>query len=152
MADEERLDPESAVKFFVGVSTAGIGFIVAGATFLQQHGFFQQPKSSQDGQLVLMGFASLICFAVSIFAGAAFYVDGMGKNLMGRAGAKERLYKTAQLCALSGVYGLFLLDFAGLLVLGGWLFLYYLTKATVGGLIIGGIAVAVVIMLKRARW
>jgi hypothetical protein len=107
MADE-RINAEASVKFFVGVSSAGIGFIFTATTFLQQHGFFQQsvqrglPKPPQHFLEVLFGFASLVIFVISVIVGGLFYECGTNKTYMGRAGAEERLYKLAERCAFFG--------------------------------------------------
>jgi hypothetical protein len=129
MADE-RINAEASVKFFVGVSSAGIGFIFTATTFLQQHGFFQQPVQRGPGGMpqppqhileVLFGFTSLVLFVISVSAGGIFYVCGTSKNYMGRAGAEERLYKLAERCAFFGFLGLWFMSIAALVLLGSQL-------------------------------
>ena len=98
---------EDAVKFFVGLSSAGFAFVGVVAAVVSRKEF-EYVLTSKRLQIPTLAFWSALFFGASVLSGCVFYL--MGTLL--REKSQGCLVHAARLCASFGTLGVFFLFLA----------------------------------------
>jgi hypothetical protein len=99
---------EDAVKFFVGLSSAGFGFIGIVAAVVVSRKEFEYILTSKHLHIPTLAFYSALFFAACVLAGCVFYLEG---TLATEKGQRCPIH-AARLCACLGTLGVVFLFLA----------------------------------------
>lgn len=109
MMESESISPESIVKFFIGLSSAGIGLIAASASQLKELPTYVYPE-------VITVLVSVVCFSLSIFEAGAFYHGATGIHQR-----EPRMISYVRRCSGFSLMGVLFLAVAAIVGVGSWL-------------------------------